>query len=179
MHTDDSAQRFYRSAIWSRMFPNGSFFVVLRSCRLILVHCSFYSSIAKQIHPPIQFLLAINLGCFHTQVLCNMSFSPLHCLLCLRSLESFHRMRSVSKLIMFTVHKELKSTCTETGNKILVFVFDACHEDLLANKCEKACRSIFRAPIFESAVNCTVQIGEARASNLSCFLTFRRKVQVK
>ena len=81
MHTDDSAQRFYRSAIWSRMFPNGSFFVVLRSCRLILVHCSFSASIAKQIYLPIQFLLVINLGCFHIEVLCNMSFSPLHCLL--------------------------------------------------------------------------------------------------
>ena len=112
-HTEESAERFYRSTICSTMFPNGSFFVVLRSCRLILVHCSFSSSIAKQIHPPIQFLLAINLGCFHTQVLCNVSFSPLHCLSSLRSLESFHRMRSVSKLIMFTVHRELKSTLYE------------------------------------------------------------------
>ena len=46
-------------------------------------------------------LLAINLGCFHTQVLCNVTFSPLHCLSSLRSLESFHKMRSVSKLIIW------------------------------------------------------------------------------
>ena len=77
-HTEESSERFYRSTICSIMFPNGSFFVGLRSCRLILVHCSFSSSIAKQIHLPIQFLLAINFGGFHTQVLCNMSFSPQH-----------------------------------------------------------------------------------------------------
>ena len=108
MHTDESTERFDRSAICSRMFPNRSFFVVLRFCRLILLHCSFSSSIAKQIHLPIQFLFVINLGCFHTQVLCNMSFSPLHCLLSLRSLESFHRVRSVSKLNVHS-NKELKS----------------------------------------------------------------------
>ena len=34
-------------------------------------------------------------------------------------------------------------------------------------------------PSLESTVNCTVQIGEPRASNLSSFVTFRRKVQVK
>ena len=80
---------------------------------------------------------------------------------------------------MFTVHRELKSTCTGTGNKTLVFIFDAYHEDLLTNKCEKACFSICHAPILRSAVNCTVQICEARASILSSFVTFRRKVQVK
>ena len=52
-------------------------FVVLRSDRLRLVHCNFSSHIAKQIHLPIQFVVAI-LGCFPSQVLCNMSFSPFY-----------------------------------------------------------------------------------------------------
>ena len=79
---------------------------------------------------------------------------------------------------MFTVHKELKSTCTGTGNKTLVFVFDACQEDLLTNKCEKRAFLFAMHQSLESTVNCTMQIGEARASNLSCFVMFRRKVQI-
>ena len=64
-------------------------FVVLRSDRLRLVHCNFSSSIAKQIHLPIQFVVAkqshlpiqfvfANLGCFSSQVLCNMAFFTIH-----------------------------------------------------------------------------------------------------
>ena len=52
-------------------------FVVLRSDRLRLIHCNFSSSIAKKIHLPIQFVVA-NIGCFPSQVLCNMSFPPFY-----------------------------------------------------------------------------------------------------
>ena len=44
----------------------------------------------------------------------------------------------VSKLISLTVHSNENSTCSATENRILALVFDACHEDLLTNKCEKA-----------------------------------------
>ena len=37
----------------------------------------------------------------------------------------------------------------------------------------------FLSVILRSAVNSSVQIREARASNLSSFVTFRRKIQVK
>ena len=53
---------------------------------------------------------------------------------------------SVSKLMMFTVHSKLNSICSGMENKTLVFVFDACHEDLLTNKCEKACFPLCHAP---------------------------------
>ena len=56
---------------------------------LRLVHCNFSSSIAKQFHLPIQFVAAkqihlpiqlviANLGCFPSQVMCNMSFFTIH-----------------------------------------------------------------------------------------------------
>ena len=45
----------------------------------------------------------------------------------------------VSKLILFTVHSNLKSKCSGTENRTIAFVFDAYHEDLLTNKCDKAC----------------------------------------
>ena len=61
-------------------------------------------------------------------------------LLPFKNLESFHRMIvSVSKLIFFTVHRKLNTACSGKENRTLTFVFDACHEDLLTNKCEKAC----------------------------------------
>ena len=124
---------------------------MLRSDRLRLVHCNFSSSIAKQIHLPIQFVVAkqihlpiqfviANLGCFPSQVMCNMSFFTIHSL-SFKILESFYRMIVlVSQLILFTVNSNLNRTCLGTENRTLAYVFDACsHEDLLTNKCEKAC----------------------------------------
>ena len=44
----------------------------------------------------------------------------------------------VSKLISLTVHSNANSTCSGTEKRTLAFGFDACHEELLTNKCEKA-----------------------------------------
>ena len=77
-----------------------SIFVVLRSDRLTLVHCNFSSSIAKQIHLPIQFVVAkqihlaiqfviANLGCFPNQVLCNMFFFTIHSFIILQNSGKF------------------------------------------------------------------------------------------
>ena len=69
-------------------------------------------------------------------------------LLSFKNLESFHRMTvSVSKLIFFTVHSKLNTTCSGKENRTFAFVFDACHEDLLTNECEKACFSLCHAAI--------------------------------
>ena len=67
-------------------------------------------------------------------------------LLSFKNLESFHRMIvSVSKLIFFTVHSKLNTTCS--GKETFAFVFDACHEDLLTNEGEKGCFSLCHAAI--------------------------------
>ena len=69
-------------------------------------------------------------------------------LLPFKNLESFHRMIvSVSKLIFFTVHRKLNTACSGKENRVLAFVFDACNEDLLTNKCEKACFCLCHAAI--------------------------------
>ena len=69
-------------------------------------------------------------------------------LLSFKNLESFHRMIvSVSKLIFFTVHSKLNTTCSGKENRTHAFVFDACHEDLSTNECEKACFSLCHAAI--------------------------------
>ena len=69
-------------------------------------------------------------------------------LLSFKILESFYRMIVlVSKLILFTVQSNLNRTCSGTENRSLASVFDACHEDLLTNKCEKACFSPCHAAI--------------------------------
>ena len=69
-------------------------------------------------------------------------------LLSFKNLESFHRMIvSVSNFIFFTVHSKLNTTCSGKENGTLAFVFDACHEDLLTNKCEKACFCLCHAAI--------------------------------
>ena len=69
-------------------------------------------------------------------------------LLSFKNLESFHRMIvSVSKLIFFTVHSILNTACSGKENRGLAFVFDACREDLLTNKCEKACFCLCHAAI--------------------------------
>ena len=117
---------------------------VLRSDRLSLVHCNFSSSIAKQIHLPIQFvtntvrcqLRVLSQSGLVQYVLFHHSFV----LLSFKILEIFYRMIVlVSKLISLTVHSNLNSTCSGTENRTLAFVFDACHKDLLTNKCEKTC----------------------------------------
>ena len=81
----------------------------------------------------------------------------------------------VSKLISLTIHSNVNSTCSGTESRTLAFVFDACHEDLLPNK---GAFLLATQQSLRSAVNCTVQICEARASKLCSFVTLRRKVQV-
>ena len=81
----------------------------------------------------------------------------------------------VSKLISLTVHSNVNSTCSGTENRTLAFVFDACHEDLLTSK---GAFLLATQQSLGSAVNCTVQICEARASNLSSSVTRRKKIQV-
>ena len=136
---------------------------MLRSDRWRLVHCNFSSSIAKQIHLPIQFVVAkqihlpiqfvfANLGCFSSQVLCNMAFFTIHSLNGFLIVQNSGKFLQndyilVSKLISLTVHSNVNSTCSGTEKRTLAFVFDACHEDLLTNKCEKACFSPCHAAI--------------------------------
>ena len=72
-----------------------SIFVVLRSDRLRLVPCNFSSSIAKQIHFPVQLVIA-NLGCFPSQVLCNMFFFTIHSFVILQNSGKFLRNDCIS-----------------------------------------------------------------------------------
>ena len=81
-------------------------------------------------------------------------------LLSFKILESFYRMIVlVSKLISLTVnmYSNVNSTCSGMENRTLAFVFDACNEDMLTNKCEKRSFLLATQQSLGSAVNCTVQ----------------------
>ena len=120
-------------------------FVVLRSDRLWLVHCNFSTCIAKQIHLPIHCQLRV---LFQSGLVQYVLFHHSFVLLSFKNLESCYRMIVlVSKLISLTVHSNVNSTSSGTENRTLAFVFDACHKDLLTNKCEKACFSLCHAAI--------------------------------
>ena len=130
-------------------------FVLLRSDRLRLVHYNFSCSIAKQTVRPCQTNSSPNTVCFRQLRVLFQSglvqyglFHHPFVLLSFKILESFYRIIVlVSKLISLTVHSNVNSTCSGTENRTLAFVFDACHADLLTNKCEKECFSPCHAAI--------------------------------
>ena len=81
-----------------RCFQMDHFRVVLRSDRLRLVHCNFSSSIAKQLHLPIQFVVAKQIHIPIQFVVANLvrccAICPfhhsMHRLLSFKNLECFH-----------------------------------------------------------------------------------------
>ena len=72
-------------------------------------------------------------------MVCNFANENKELPMLFRSLESFHGVNATtSKLMISTVDSEFTRMCMGKENETLIFMFDVCHEDLMAKRGRKS-----------------------------------------